>query len=221
MFNPLIPINYLPRPSNPIQPYYPKMPPKSHSLEPSKANPPSKPVGRFNRPKLAQVSGCRRSIVAQLTNRPKPFFPLSQKVKSLTLSTPEDLARMTKCAITVPSFTCELPPVTLLPPAALASALNKTGAFAKTSITPASSSGAGSPSDLLAMTARLKGLSPFFTCNLAYSPLSGAISYGLPELMDPANPNCLPPPPAEGSGGAPVPSDDDMLNVAQVRSASQ
>ena len=112
-------------------------------------------------------------------------------------------------------------PVTLLPPAALASALNKTGAFAKTSITPASASGAGSPSDLLAMTARLKGLSPFFTCNLAYSPLSGAISYGLPELMDPANPNCLPPPPAEGSGGAPVPSDDDMLNVAQVRSASQ
>jgi tetratricopeptide (TPR) repeat protein len=70
------------------------------------------------------------------------------------------------------------------------------------------------------MTARLKGLSPFFTCNLAYSPLFGAISYGLPELMDPANPNCLPPPPAEGGGGAPVPSDDDMLNVAQVRSTS-
>lgn len=34
--------------------------------------------------------------------------------------------------------------------------------------------------------------------------------------MDPSNPNCLPPPPADGSGGAPVPSDDDMLNVAQM-----
>jgi hypothetical protein len=34
--------------------------------------------------------------------------------------------------------------------------------------------------------------------------------------MDPSNPNCLPPPPVEGAGGAPVPSDDDMLNVAQV-----
>ena len=39
----------------------------------------------------------------------------------------------------------------------------------------------------------------------------------LKELMDPSNPNCLPPPPVDGYGGAPVPSDDDMLNVAQVK----
>ena len=83
---------------------------------------------------------------------------------------------------------------------ALASALNKTGAFAKNAPPPVSSgshvtanSGSGAAADLLTMTSRLK------------------------ELMDPSNPNCLPPPPVDGYGGAPVPSDDDMLNVAQVK----
>ena len=83
---------------------------------------------------------------------------------------------------------------------ALASALNKTGAFAKNAPLPVNpgppiniNSGAGAAADLLTMTSRLK------------------------ELMDPSNPNCLPPPPVDGYGGAPVPSDDDMLNVAQVK----
>ncbi len=96
----------------------------------------------------------------------------------------------------------QLPPSRLTAPrsSALASALNKTGAFAKNAPLPVNpgphvniNSGAGAAADLLTMTSRLK------------------------ELMDPSNPNCLPPPPVDGYGGAPVPSDDDMLNVAQVK----
>ena len=61
-----------------------------------------------------------------------------------------------------------IPPFTHCLPSALASALNKTGAFAKTSITgnpklpsPSLGGGLGSASDLLAMTSRLKGVPNF------------------------------------------------------------
>ncbi len=95
------------------------MPPKSNSSEPPKVQPPSKPVGRFNRPKLAQVClllawrcptndsaslPCRNFAFGhKLTKLNKPIrfdsFVIVQKVRSLTLSSPEDLARMTKCAM--------------------------------------------------------------------------------------------------------------------------
>ena len=90
-----------------------------------------------------------------------------QKVRSLTLSTPEDLARMTKCEtpnLLPQSYFARtiIRRLSLCTCLALASALNKTGAFAKTSITPANSSSAGGyASDLLAMTSRLKGAARF------------------------------------------------------------
>jgi hypothetical protein len=89
-----------------------------------------------------------------------------QKVRSLTLSTPEDLARMTKCEtpnLLPQSYFARtiIRRLSLCTCLALASALNKTGAFAKTSITPANSSAGGSASDLLAMTSRLKGAARF------------------------------------------------------------